>query len=64
MKSSRARNDHRVLARAHRLDPRRESRCSLVLIMLMGLATVSVMAATTQVVSSANAGTPALHWQR
>ncbi|HLM39363.1 MAG TPA: hypothetical protein VK434_07175 [Microvirga sp.] len=64
MKSSRARNDHRVLARAHRLDPRRESRCSLVLIMLMGLATVSVMAATTQVVSSANAGTPALSSQR
>lgn len=64
MKSSRTRYDHRVLARAHRLDPRQESRCSLVLIMLMGLATVSVMATTTQVVSSANAGTPALSSQR
>jgi hypothetical protein len=63
MKSSRTRNDHRVLARAHRLDPRQESRCSLVLIMLMGLATVSVMA-TTQAMSSAGAGTPPLYSQR
>lgn len=63
MKSSRTRNDPRVLARAHRLDPRQESRCSLVLIMLMGLATVSVMA-TTQAMSSASAGTPALSSQR
>jgi hypothetical protein len=51
------------MARAHRLDPRQETRCSLVLIMLMGLATVSVMA-TTQAMSSANAGMPALSSQR
>ena len=63
MKSFHTRNDHRIMARAHRLDPRQETRCSLVLIMLMGLATVSVMAAT-QAMSSANAGMPALSSQR
>jgi hypothetical protein len=61
MKSLRTRNDPRVLARAHRLDPRQESRWALVLIMLMSLATVSVMA-TTQAMSSA--GTPPLYSQR
>ena len=63
MKSFHTRNDHRIIARAHRLDPRQETRCSLVLIMLMGLATVSVMA-TTQAVSSANAGTQSVSLQR
>ena len=63
MKSSRTNTDHRVMSRAHRLDPRQESRRSLVLIMLMGLATISVMA-TTQAVSSANAGTQSVYLQR
>jgi hypothetical protein len=37
--------------RVHRLDPRQESRRSLALIMLMGLAILSVMA-TTQTLSA------------
>lgn len=43
-----------VASRAHRIDPRQQSRCSLALIMLMGLATVSVLA-TTQALSAQGA---------
>ena len=46
MKPFRTRNAYHVSSRAHRLDPRQESRRSLVLIMLMGLAILSVMATT------------------
>ncbi len=46
MKTFRTRTTYHVTSRAHRLDPRQESRCSLALIMLMGLATLSVMATT------------------
>jgi hypothetical protein len=51
MKTFRTRNACHVSSRAHRLDPRQESRRSLVLIMLMGFATLSVMA-TTQTLSA------------
>ena len=51
MNPFRTRHARRVMSRAHRLDPRQESRCSLALIMLMGLATLSVMA-TTQTLSA------------
>jgi hypothetical protein len=51
MKTFRARNACHVSSRIQRLDPRRESRCSLALIMLMSLATLSVMA-TTQTLSA------------
>ncbi len=48
MNAFRTRNEHRTAPRAQRLDPRQESRFSLALVLLMGLATLSVMA-TTQV---------------
>lgn len=48
MKTFRPRNH--VASRAHRMDPRQQTRCSLALIMLMGLATLSVLA-TTQTLS-------------
>jgi hypothetical protein len=51
MKTFRPRNACHVSSRAHRLDPRQESRCSLALVMLLGLATLSVMA-TTQTLSA------------
>ncbi len=51
MKTLRARNAYHVSSKVQRLDPRQESRCSLALIMLMGLATLSVMA-TTQTLSA------------
>ena len=51
MKPLRTRNAYHVSSRGQRLDPRQESRCSLALIMLMGLATLSVMA-TTQTLSA------------
>jgi hypothetical protein len=51
MKPLRTRNAYHVSSRVQRLDPRQESRCSLALIMLMGLATLSVMA-TTQTLSA------------
>ena len=44
MKTCRPRNH--VASRAHRMDLRQQSRCSLALIMLMGLATLSVLATT------------------
>jgi hypothetical protein len=46
MKTFRTRNAYHVSSRVHRLDPRQESRCSLALVMLLGLATLSVMATT------------------
>ncbi|WP_262273242.1 MULTISPECIES: hypothetical protein [Microvirga] len=46
MKTFRSRNAYHVSSRVHRLDPRQESRCSLALVMLLGLATLSVMATT------------------
>jgi hypothetical protein len=46
MNTFRTRHGRRVAARAHRLDPRQESRYSLMLVLLMGLATLSVMATT------------------
>jgi hypothetical protein len=46
MNTFRTRHGRRVAARAHRLDPRQESRFSLALVLLMGLATLSVMATT------------------
>lgn len=51
MKTSQLRNH--VASRAHRMDLRQQTRCSLALIMLMGLATVSVLA-TTQTLSDQN----------
>lgn len=42
----------RPAPRVHRLDPRQESRFSLALILLMGLAILSVMAATRAVSDS------------
>ncbi|WP_243371292.1 hypothetical protein [Microvirga solisilvae] len=44
MKTYRPRN--RVASRVHRVDLRQQSRWSLALIMLMGLATLSVLATT------------------
>ncbi|HZH11667.1 MAG TPA: hypothetical protein VEZ24_14995 [Microvirga sp.] len=44
MKTYRHRNH--VASRVHRMDLRQQSRCSLALIMLMGLATLSVLATT------------------
>jgi hypothetical protein len=58
MKTFRTRNAYHVSSRVHRLDPRQESRRSLVLIMLMGFATLSVMA-TTQTLSAQD--TKAIH---
>jgi len=49
MKTLRPKNH--VASRAHRMDPRQQTRCSLALIMLMGLATLSVLA-TTQTLSA------------
>lgn len=51
MKTVRPKSAYHVSSRVHRLDPRQESRRSLALIMLMGLATLSVMA-TTQTLSA------------
>ena len=51
MKTIRPRNAYHVSSRVQRLDPRQESRCSLALVMLLGLATLSVMA-TTQTLSA------------
>ena len=56
MNTFRTRHHHRVASRAHRLDPRQESRFSLALVLLMGLATLSVMA-TTQYLTERNQGT-------
>jgi hypothetical protein len=46
MNTFRTRHKYHVASRVHRLDPRQESRRSLALIMLMGLAILSVTAAT------------------
>jgi hypothetical protein len=51
MNTTRSTNAYHVASRLQRLDPRRESRFSLALVMLMSLATVSVMA-TTQALSN------------
>ncbi len=56
MTTFRTRHDRRIDARAQRLDPRQESRFSLALVLLMGLATLSVMA-TTQMLTEQNPGT-------
>ncbi|HEV2565962.1 MAG TPA: hypothetical protein VGU19_12850 [Microvirga sp.] len=58
MKTIRPRSAYHVSSRVHRLDPRQESRCSLALVMLLGLATLSVMA-TTQTLSAQD--TKAIH---
>ena len=63
MNTFRTRNAPRVRTRAHRLDPRQESRCYLALIMLMGFAAVSVMA-TTQAVSSTGTGPSSVYLLR
>jgi hypothetical protein len=63
MRTFRARQTHHVTSRAHRLDPRQESRCSLALIMLMGLATLSVMA-TTEALTGHDKGPIHLYSQR
>ncbi|WP_230531592.1 hypothetical protein [Microvirga roseola] len=55
MKAYCGRSANHVAFRAHRLDPRQESRRSLALIVLMSLATVSVMAAT-QALSAEDTG--------
>jgi len=55
MNTFRTRHHHHVPSRAHRLDPRQESRFSLALVLLMGLATLSVMA-TTEYLTDRNAG--------
>lgn len=52
MNTARSTNAYHVASRVQRLDPRRESRFSLALVMLMGLATISVMATTTQALSN------------
>lgn len=51
MRTYRQKNPYHVASRVPRLDPRQESRRSLALIMLMGLATLSIMA-TTQALSA------------
>jgi hypothetical protein len=56
MKTFRPRNVYHVSSRVHRLDPRQESRRSLALIMLLGLATLSVTA-TTQTLSAQDSKT-------
>ena len=58
MKTLQPRSTCHVSSRVQRLDPRQESRCSLALIMLMSLATLSVMA-TTQTLSAQD--TKAVH---
>ena len=58
MKTFRPRNH--VASRAHRMDLRQQMRCSLALIMLMGLATVSVLA-TTQTLSAYDTSTVHLY---
>ncbi|MCB5173749.1 MULTISPECIES: hypothetical protein [Microvirga] len=60
MNTFRTRNARRAESRAHRLDPRQESRFSLALVLLMGLATLSVMA-TTQMLTGHNQGTTSLY---
>ncbi|WP_114945378.1 hypothetical protein [Microvirga calopogonii] len=60
MKTFQPRHTTRVSTRAHRLDPRQESRCSLALVMLLGLATLSVMA-TTQTLSARDTRTIHVH---
>ncbi len=63
MKTLRSRQACHVSSRVQRLDPRQESRCSLALIMLMGLATLSVMA-TTQTLSAQDTKTFPIYSQR
>jgi hypothetical protein len=46
MNTFHTRHRPRGASRVHRLDPRQESRSSLALILLIGLATLSVMATT------------------
>lgn len=63
MNTFRTRNEYRVASRAHRLDPRQESRFSLALVLLMGFATLSVMA-TTQALSGQNTASAPAYSQR
>jgi hypothetical protein len=63
MKTFQPRSVCHVSSRVQRLDPRRESRCSLALIMLMSLATLSVMA-TTQTLSAQDTKAAHIHFQR
>ncbi|QFU17237.1 hypothetical protein [Microvirga thermotolerans] len=51
MHATRRTHTYHVASRAPRLDPRQQSRFSLALVMLMGLATLSVLATTTQALS-------------
>lgn len=46
MKTFRSRNACHVASRVHRVDAQQQNRWSLVLIMIMGLATLSVLATT------------------
>lgn len=63
MKTFRPRNVYHVSSRVHRLDPRQESRRSLALVMLLGLATLSVMA-TTQTLSAQDTKTIQVYSQQ
>jgi hypothetical protein len=63
MKTFQPRSAYHVSSRVHRLDPRQESRRSLALIMLLGLATLSVMA-TTQTLSAQDTKTFPIYSQR
>ncbi|MBL0405912.1 hypothetical protein JKG68_18290 [Microvirga aerilata] len=63
MKTLRTRHACHVSSRVQRLDPRQESRCSLALVMLLGLATLSVMA-TTQTLSAQDTKTFPIYSQR
>ena len=63
MKTFRSRNAYHVSSRVQRLDPRQESRRSLALIMLMGLATLSALA-TTQALPAQDTRTIHVHSAR
>ncbi len=56
MKTFRSRTTCHVASRAHRVDAQQQNRWSLVLIMIMGLATLSVLA-TTQSLSAQDTNT-------
>ncbi|MET0530440.1 MAG: hypothetical protein ABW003_19240 [Microvirga sp.] len=56
MKSFRSRKTCNVASRAHRIDAQQQNRWSLALIMLMGFATLSVLA-TTQSLSAQDTNT-------
>lgn len=63
MKTFRSRNTCHVASRAHRIDAQQQNRWSLALIMLMGLATLSVLA-TTQSLSAQDTNSVHIYSQR